>query len=145
MKSAFCTRQMLRCDMTSIPSITLPSLQLPGLLCFGGTFFNFIAPNFFPVLEATLMVFSLPNTRCQSQPEASGAPRKLPFRDSASDAMVSRVAVIPGNRSNRHRGSGRSVTEKEKMSRSRIRMRWRVRTNRGRSPCMKIYSNGLSL
>jgi hypothetical protein len=41
------------------PSITLPSRQFPGLLCFGALFFNLIAfslPSFF--VGATLIVVS---------------------------------------------------------------------------------------
>jgi hypothetical protein len=50
------------CDARGhLPSITLPSRQLPGLLCFGAGFFSLIVPFDFSLasfLGATLMVDS---------------------------------------------------------------------------------------
>lgn len=47
--------------MLDLPSITLPSRQLPGLLCFGAGFFSLIVVwglSFVSFLGATLMVDS---------------------------------------------------------------------------------------
>jgi hypothetical protein len=59
----FCERQQRVAQALGLdsPSITLPSLQFPGLLCFGAGAFNLILPaglSFEAFLGATLMVES---------------------------------------------------------------------------------------
>jgi hypothetical protein len=44
----------------SLPSTMLPSIQFPGLLCFGADFLSLMVPFLESFLDATLMVCSAP-------------------------------------------------------------------------------------